>query len=221
MMRVCRDLKSQPYQRRRASPPKNAARDAAAIAVFRDRTSESCRRRRALACPCARRPPLCLSLLPAVDVADGRRCGWCKAWSGPETTYGAPLEAALAWQDGGAQWVHLVDLDAAFGRGTNRELIAEVVGRLDVAVELSGEIRDDELADRCAGHRLRPGQPRHRRARTARLGARRDRAARRPDRGRARRPWHHAVGPRLDPRRRRAVRRPRPVRRGRLCPLRA
>ena len=74
---------------------------------------------------------------------------------GTETGYGDPLQAALAWQESGAQWVHLVDLDAAFGRGSNAPLLAEVVGRLDVAVELSGGIRDDEslaraLATGCA-----------------------------------------------------------------------
>ena len=80
-----------------------------------------------------------LALLPAVDVADGQAVRLVQGEAGSETSYGAPLDAALAWQEGGAQWVHLVDLDAAFGRGSNRELIAEVVGRLDVAVELSGE----------------------------------------------------------------------------------
>jgi phosphoribosylanthranilate isomerase len=64
--------------------------------------------------------------------------------AGTETAYGDPLEAALAWQRDGAEWVHLVDLDAAFGRGSNADLLASVVGRLDVRVELSGGIRDDE-----------------------------------------------------------------------------
>ncbi|MFB9378929.1 bifunctional 1-(5-phosphoribosyl)-5-((5-phosphoribosylamino)methylideneamino)imidazole-4-carboxamide isomerase/phosphoribosylanthranilate isomerase PriA [Kineococcus gynurae] len=84
-----------------------------------------------------------LELLPAVDVADGQAVRLVQGEAGSETFYGAPLEAALAWQEAGAEWVHLVDLDAAFGRGSNRELLAEVVGRLDVAVELSGGIRDD------------------------------------------------------------------------------
>ena len=79
-----------------------------------------------------------LVLLPAVDVADGQAVRLVQGEAGSETAYGAPLDAALAWQGGGAEWVHLVDLDAAFGRGSNRELIAEVVGALDVAVELSG-----------------------------------------------------------------------------------
>jgi 1-(5-phosphoribosyl)-5-[(5-phosphoribosylamino)methylideneamino] imidazole-4-carboxamide isomerase/N-(5'phosphoribosyl)anthranilate isomerase len=83
-------------------------------------------------------------LLPAVDVADGKAVRLVQGEAGSETDYGAPLDAALAWQDGGAEWVHLVDLDAAFGRGSNRELIADVVARLDVAVELSGGIRDDD-----------------------------------------------------------------------------
>lgn len=96
-----------------------------------------------------------LVLLPAVDVADGQAVRLVQGAAGSETTYGAPLDAALAWQTGGAEWVHLVDLDAAFGRGSNRELLAEVVGKLDVRVELSGGIRDDEslaaaLATGCA-----------------------------------------------------------------------
>ncbi len=84
-----------------------------------------------------------LVLLPAVDVADRKAVRLVQGAAGTETSYGSPLDAALAWQSGGAKWVHLVDLDAAFGRGSNRELLAEVVGRLDVAVELSGGIRDD------------------------------------------------------------------------------
>jgi phosphoribosylanthranilate isomerase len=96
-----------------------------------------------------------LVLLPAVDVAGGQAVRLVQGAAGTETGYGDPLEAALAWQRAGAQWVHLVDLDAAFGRGSNRELLAEVVGRLDVAIELSGGIRDDEslaaaLATGCA-----------------------------------------------------------------------
>jgi phosphoribosylanthranilate isomerase len=84
-----------------------------------------------------------LELLPAVDVADGQAVRLVRGEAGSETSYGDPLAAALAWQEAGAEWVHLVDLDAAFGRGSNREQLAEVVGRLDVAVELSGGIRDD------------------------------------------------------------------------------
>ncbi|SDS75992.1 bifunctional 1-(5-phosphoribosyl)-5-((5-phosphoribosylamino)methylideneamino)imidazole-4-carboxamide isomerase/phosphoribosylanthranilate isomerase PriA [Jiangella sp. DSM 45060] len=84
-----------------------------------------------------------LELLPAVDVADGQAVRLVQGEAGSETSYGDPLEAALAWQSAGAPWVHLVDLDAAFGRGSNRELLASVVGRLDVDVELSGGIRDD------------------------------------------------------------------------------
>jgi 1-(5-phosphoribosyl)-5-[(5-phosphoribosylamino)methylideneamino] imidazole-4-carboxamide isomerase/N-(5'phosphoribosyl)anthranilate isomerase len=96
-----------------------------------------------------------LVLLPAVDVAGGTAVRLVQGAAGSETSYGSPLEAALAWQDGGAEWIHLVDLDAAFGRGDNRELLAEVTGRLDVQVELSGGIRDDEslaaaLATGCA-----------------------------------------------------------------------
>ncbi|MET9216481.1 MULTISPECIES: bifunctional 1-(5-phosphoribosyl)-5-((5-phosphoribosylamino)methylideneamino)imidazole-4-carboxamide isomerase/phosphoribosylanthranilate isomerase PriA [unclassified Nocardia] len=96
-----------------------------------------------------------LVLLPAVDVANGEAVRLVQGEAGSETSYGSPRDAALAWQQAGAEWVHLVDLDAAFGKGSNRELIAQVVGELDVKVELSGGIRDDAslkaaLATGCA-----------------------------------------------------------------------
>ncbi|HLU97875.1 MAG TPA: bifunctional 1-(5-phosphoribosyl)-5-((5-phosphoribosylamino)methylideneamino)imidazole-4-carboxamide isomerase/phosphoribosylanthranilate isomerase PriA [Thermobifida alba] len=85
-----------------------------------------------------------LELLPAVDVAGGQAVQLVQGRADTGGRYGDPLEAALAWQNAGAEWIHLVDLDAAFGRGHNRELLASIVGRLDVQVELSGGIRDDE-----------------------------------------------------------------------------
>jgi phosphoribosyl isomerase A len=96
-----------------------------------------------------------LILLPAVDVVGGRAVRLVQGRAGSETGYGSALDAALGWQGDGAEWVHLVDIDAAFGRGSNRELLAEVVGKLDVQVELSGGIRDDDslkaaLATGCA-----------------------------------------------------------------------
>ena len=96
-----------------------------------------------------------LILLPAVDVADGAAVRLVQGEAGSETSYGDPLAAAMEWQSAGAQWIHLVDLDAAFGRGSNRELLADITGKLDVKVELSGGIRDGEslraaLATGCA-----------------------------------------------------------------------
>lgn len=84
-----------------------------------------------------------LELLPAVDIADGQAVQLVQGVAGSEKRFGDPIEAALRWQSAGAEWLHLVDLDAAFGRGHNRELQAEIVGRLDIAVEMSGGIRDD------------------------------------------------------------------------------
>jgi phosphoribosyl isomerase A len=92
-----------------------------------------------------------LVLLPAVDVAGGQAVRLVQGAAGSETVYGDPLDAALAWQRDGASWVHLVDLDAAFGRGSNAAQLADVVGRLDVDVELSGGIRDDESLRRALG----------------------------------------------------------------------
>jgi phosphoribosyl isomerase A len=90
-----------------------------------------------------------LELLPAVDVKDGRAVRLVQGELSAETAYGNPLEVALEFQAAGAEWLHLVDLDAAFGRGENSALLSEVVGNLDIKVELSGGIRDDESLRRA------------------------------------------------------------------------
>ncbi|MGF1652179.1 MAG: bifunctional 1-(5-phosphoribosyl)-5-((5-phosphoribosylamino)methylideneamino)imidazole-4-carboxamide isomerase/phosphoribosylanthranilate isomerase PriA [Actinomycetales bacterium] len=93
-----------------------------------------------------------LVLLPAVDVASGTAVRLVQGEAGSETAYGHPLDAALGWARAGAEWLHLVDLDAAFGRGANTEVIGEVTARLTdlgVRVELSGGIRDDASLDRA------------------------------------------------------------------------
>ncbi|GEK20594.1 bifunctional 1-(5-phosphoribosyl)-5-((5-phosphoribosylamino)methylideneamino)imidazole-4-carboxamide isomerase/phosphoribosylanthranilate isomerase PriA [Cellulomonas xylanilytica] len=95
-----------------------------------------------------------LELLPAVDVADGQAVRLTQGAAGTETGYGDPLSAALDWFTGGAEWIHLVDLDAAFGRGSNADLLAEVTAELvgkGVKVELSGGIRDDASVERALG----------------------------------------------------------------------
>ena len=90
-----------------------------------------------------------LELLPAVDVKAGQAVRLVQGELGSESNYGAPLEAALDFQNAGAEWIHLVDLDSAFGIGSNAELLAEVIGKLDIAVELSGGIRDDDSLRRA------------------------------------------------------------------------
>ncbi len=84
-----------------------------------------------------------MTLLPAVDVAGGQAVRLVQGAAGTETSYGEPVDAALAWQRAGAEWIHLVDLDAAFGRGSNAAQLADLIVRLDVQVELSGGIRDE------------------------------------------------------------------------------
>ncbi len=90
-----------------------------------------------------------LELLPAVDVKDGRAVRLVQGELSQESIYGAPLEVALEFQSAGAEWIHLVDLDAAFGRGDNALLLAQVVAALDIKVELSGGIRDDASLERA------------------------------------------------------------------------
>lgn len=90
-----------------------------------------------------------LQLLPAVDVVEGRAVQLVQGVAGSGGEFGDPVEAALRWQEQGSEWLHLVDLDAAFGRGSNATLLAEIVGRLDIHVEMSGGIRDEESLTRA------------------------------------------------------------------------
>ena len=90
-----------------------------------------------------------LQLLPAVDVAAGQAVRLVQGEAGSETGYGDPLEAALAWQEAGAEWIHLVDLDAAFGRGDNIDVLRRVAAELELKVEMSGGIRDDASLERA------------------------------------------------------------------------
>src|SRR3954465_13136103 len=108
-----------------------------------------------------------LELLPAVDIKGGQAVQLVQGVAGSEKRFGNPVEAALRWQEAGAEWLHLVDLDAAFGRGENRALQAEIVGRLDISVEMSGGIRDDASLEAAMSTGCRrvnigtaaPGQP--------------------------------------------------------------
>ena len=90
-----------------------------------------------------------LILLPAVDVKDGQAVRLVRGELANQSNYGAPLDAALDFQSAGAEWIHLVDLDAAFGTGSNHELLAHVIGKLDIKVELSGGIRNEETLKRA------------------------------------------------------------------------
>ena len=90
-----------------------------------------------------------LVLLPAVDVQNGQAVQLVQGVAGSEKVFGDPLAAAQRWQEDGAEWIHLVDLDAAFGRGSNAETIAEIVGAMNLDVELSGGIRDDASLERA------------------------------------------------------------------------
>lgn len=89
------------------------------------------------------------TLLPAVDVVAGQAVRLHQGEAGTEKGYGSPLDAARMWQEQGASWLHFVDLDAAFGRGSNQQLMAEVISQLDINVELTGGIRDDESIERA------------------------------------------------------------------------
>jgi 1-(5-phosphoribosyl)-5-[(5-phosphoribosylamino)methylideneamino] imidazole-4-carboxamide isomerase/N-(5'phosphoribosyl)anthranilate isomerase len=90
-----------------------------------------------------------LELLPAIDIASGQAVRLVKGLTGTETNYGSPIDQAIDFQAAGANWIHLVDLDAAFGRGDNFELLTEVIKSVDIKVELSGGIRDTKSLERA------------------------------------------------------------------------
>jgi len=90
-----------------------------------------------------------LQLLPAVDVQNGQAVQLVQGVAGSEKVFGDPHEAAKRWVEAGTTWLHLVDLDAAFGRGSNADLLAGLISELDVDVELSGGIRDDASLERA------------------------------------------------------------------------
>lgn len=88
-----------------------------------------------------------LELLPAVDVQNGQAVRLVQGEYGTATNYGDPFDAAMGWQQAGAEWLHLVDLDAAFGHGNNREIIRRITTELGIKIELSGGLRDDSSLD--------------------------------------------------------------------------
>jgi phosphoribosyl isomerase A len=90
-----------------------------------------------------------LTLLPAVDVKGGQAVRLVRGQLANQSNYGAPLDAALDFQSAGAEWIHLVDLDAAFGTGSNHEILADVIKKLEIKVELSGGIRNEDSLKRA------------------------------------------------------------------------
>ncbi|MDR0990389.1 MAG: bifunctional 1-(5-phosphoribosyl)-5-((5-phosphoribosylamino)methylideneamino)imidazole-4-carboxamide isomerase/phosphoribosylanthranilate isomerase PriA [Propionibacteriaceae bacterium] len=89
------------------------------------------------------------TILPAVDLMDGQAVQLVQGVAGSQKVFGDPVVAARRWQDEGATWLHLVDLDAAFGRGSNADIAARIIAELDLAVELTGGIRDDDALERA------------------------------------------------------------------------
>jgi phosphoribosylanthranilate isomerase len=95
-----------------------------------------------------------LELLPALDVKGGKSVRISLTQNATETFESNPLEVAQKFIEIGAKWLHLVDLDAAYGSGENRELLVELISNLEVKVQLSGGIKDNDslefaMATRC------------------------------------------------------------------------
>ena len=90
-----------------------------------------------------------LELLPALDIRAGEAVRLIQGDPRQQSKYGSALDVALEFQNAGAEWIHLVDLDAAFRTGSNYDLLVEVVGKLDVKIQVSGGIRDQESLERA------------------------------------------------------------------------
>ena len=89
------------------------------------------------------------TLLPAIDLMDGQAVQLVQGEAGSARRFGDPLEAAARWQAAGARWLHIVDLDAAFGRGDNTAVAARIVAATGLSVQLSGGLRDDPALARA------------------------------------------------------------------------
>ncbi len=82
------------------------------------------------------------ALFPAVDLRSGRCVRLEQGAAERENVYATdPFAVMERFRDAGAEWVHVVDLDAAFGEGSNRPLIRDLVKRVAVAVQSGGGVR--------------------------------------------------------------------------------
>lgn len=88
-----------------------------------------------------------LILLPAVDIRAGKSVRLSQGRADSEEQYADPLESARTWQEAGAEWIHLVDLDAAFGTGNNLEVLKDVIASVEVRVQVSGGISDERMLE--------------------------------------------------------------------------
>jgi len=90
-----------------------------------------------------------LTLYPAIDLMDGEAVQLVQGVPGTGGRFGDPLAVAARWREAGAEWVHVVDLDAAFGRVGNAGIVARLVAESGLLVDLSGGVRDDASLERA------------------------------------------------------------------------
>ena len=101
-----------------------------------------------------------LNVIPAIDIKGARAVRLKQGKKDHVTDYGDPVERAYEFQRAGAEWLHVVDLDAAFGEGSNWKIVESIVKQIDIKVEVSGGIRDDRSLDRAlssGSHRVTIG----------------------------------------------------------------
>ena len=103
-------------------------------------------------------PPL--TIIPAIDIKAGRAVRLHQGKASQVTDYGDPVERAYEFERTGARWLHVVDLDAAFGEGDNRGIVESIVANVDISVEVSGGLRDSDAVARAldsGAHRVTLG----------------------------------------------------------------
>jgi phosphoribosylformimino-5-aminoimidazole carboxamide ribotide isomerase len=88
-----------------------------------------------------------MKVIPAIDIMGGSVVRLVKGDAANKMVYGNdPAEMAKRWEAAGADMLHVVDLDAAFGTGSNAEAIAKLVSSVKVPVQVAGGIRTAEAA---------------------------------------------------------------------------
>ncbi len=92
-----------------------------------------------------------VKIIPAIDLMDGQVVRLLKGNPNNKTVYSNnPIEVAKKWQSAGADMLHIVDLDATLGRGTNIQIIKKMIEELNLPVQVAGGLRDENtISEAC------------------------------------------------------------------------
>jgi phosphoribosylformimino-5-aminoimidazole carboxamide ribotide isomerase len=87
-----------------------------------------------------------MKIIPAIDLMNGQVVRLYKGDPKQKTIYSDnPIEIAKKWEKNGADMLHIVDLDATLGIGTNLSVIKKIIENVSVPVEVAGGLRDESI----------------------------------------------------------------------------